>query len=103
MRVLALEQLNRFPGFRAEPPVDAIGFRLHLDQQILVPLDARAARRADLHEAEALTIVRKLFEEAFDPQEALEDAFRVIHPVDAHAEKHAAAETKAEVGADRAG
>src|SRR5580765_2324214 len=87
MALCLLQQLNRTPPGGAEPPVDAIGLDLHVHQQILVALDPRAAWRADLHEGEAAAIVGILLEEPLDAEEALEDALRVVDPIDARADE----------------
>ncbi len=81
------EQQNRLPSAALKLPVDSLGFRFHFEQQILVAFDLRPARRADLHEGETFPVGRMLLEQTFDGSKPFDDAFRVVDPVDAHAEE----------------
>src|SRR6266849_528890 len=87
MRMMLLEEHDGFPTRGLEARVDAFYLGAYLGEKILVTLDIRPARRADLHERKTLLIVRIQFQKALDGAEAFEDAFGVIHAIDADAEK----------------
>src|SRR5581483_7216497 len=85
--VLAIQENDRSPGTAAEPSVDALGLLLHFAHQILVALDVRPARRADLDKRQIPLIRRILIQQPFDPPKALEDTLRIIDPVYSQSEK----------------
>src|SRR5258707_5839432 len=94
--------MDGLPVAGAETPIDAFRLGLHLDQQVLVALDARAARRANLDEGKTRSVLPVLVEEALDGQEPLNDALRVVDAIDAHAKKRTRVESEPDrlVGGD---
>ncbi len=68
-------------------PVDALGFRFHLGQQVVIALDVRAAGRSDLHKGKFALIGRIFFEEALDREKTLQDSFGVVDAIYADPEE----------------
>src|SRR6267143_3813703 len=102
--MMLLEEHDGFPARGLEARVDAFHFGAYLGEKILVTLDIRPARRADLHESKTLLIVRIQFQKTLDATEAFQDAFGVIHAIDADPEKGSLnAELGAQSRAFRAG
>src|ERR1700730_8818934 len=87
VRMVFLEKHQRFPSRRLKSGVDAFGFAADFGQEILVALDVRAAGRSDLHESETLLVGRVQFEKTLESAETLENPFRVVHAVNANAQK----------------
>ena len=62
MAEMPFEKYNRLPGSALEAPINAVSFRLHFSEQIVVTLDVSAAGRSDLNEGESVLINRMLLE-----------------------------------------
>src|SRR6185295_1239131 len=86
--VVAAAENDRFPLITLEALVDALRFALYFGQKILVALYVRPAGRTELHEREFVSVVRVLVEEAFDAAEALDEALRIVHAIDAHPQEN---------------
>src|SRR5215475_5460380 len=84
--VVSLEEEDRLPAFGVEPPVDPLCFRLHLRQKVVIALDVRAARSADLRKAELSLVTGVTIEKSLDRQKPLQNTFGVVHAVHAHAQ-----------------
>src|SRR2546421_111741 len=54
MVVMFVQEHDRLPTTGPKALVDAFGLLFHFDQEILIPLDVRSARRADLYECQLL-------------------------------------------------
>ncbi len=87
VRMMALQEHDRLPAARIESRVDAFGFGRDFLEEAVVPVDLGPARCADLHEREAPFQIGFCFEQPLDSAEALENAFRVVHAVDADREE----------------
>src|SRR5437867_1129845 len=82
MAVVPPQEHDWLPLPSLEAPVDAKSLGLHLRSQVLIPLDARPAGRADLNERELSAVAGLVLQELLDPAKPLRDALRVIHPID---------------------
>src|SRR5579859_6378071 len=85
--MMLLQQHDGFPSAGLESRVNSLGFGSDFFKEMLVAVDLRAARRANLHKREAVLVVRIEIQEIFDSAETLDDSFRVVHPIHAHAEQ----------------
>src|SRR5208282_2581749 len=85
--MMPLQKYDRFPPSGLQLGVDPVCFRAHFFQEILVALDVRSARRADLHETESPLVRRIQLQESLDCPEPLQNSFRVIHAVHSYAKQ----------------
>src|SRR5580704_7088728 len=87
MGVMFLQQHDGLPTPRLEPRVDAVRFRRDFFQKNFVPVNFGPARRSYLHKSEAMVVSGKKIQEVLDGPEPLDDPFRVIETVNAHAQQ----------------
>lgn len=80
--MMPFQKNYRPPPISLELPVDALRLGLHFGLKIVVALDMRAARCANLHEREDTLIAGILLQESFHREEALQNSFCLIEPVD---------------------
>src|SRR6267142_4056595 len=85
--MVALKEHKRFPAAGLEARVDAFGLDGDLVQQILIALDVGATGRSDLDKCKAALVGRVKLEKKLNGAEALENAFGVIHAINANSEK----------------
>src|ERR1022692_4646151 len=85
--VLAIEKHDGLPSVSLKPPVDSVGFGLHLCQQVAITFDVGAAGCANLQKSELAAVSRMLFEQPLDSQEPFQNAFRVVHTVHPNAQE----------------
>ena len=78
-------------GFVATAPetrIDACRQRTHASLEVLILIERGARRSGDLHEHQTADEFRVQLEQPLDRVEALDDAFGVIHTVDAYGEQY---------------
>src|SRR5215467_11005951 len=78
MAVLPVKKNNGSPFVLLKAPVDATGLHFDLSFQIVIALQVRAARSADLHESKLPLISGIFFQQPFDRKKALEDPLGVV-------------------------
>src|SRR6266850_5924897 len=87
MRMVALEEDNRFPAAGLETRVDAVGLSGNLVQQILIALDIGTAGRSDLDKGKVALVGRVKLEKKLDGPDALENALGVVDAINANPKK----------------
>src|ERR1700734_3500212 len=85
--VLAVQKDNRPPAAALETLVNSVGLVLYLFLEIGVSLNVAACGRADLDKGELFLIAGMTLQKGFHRLEAFQDAFGVVHPVDAYPEE----------------
>src|ERR1039457_1321539 len=84
---MPLNQDNWFPAGGLETRIDPFSFNGDFVQKILVTLDLRTARSADLHERKTALICRVQLQKPLYTAEAFDYAFGVIDAVDSNAKQ----------------
>src|ERR1700730_4108288 len=85
--MLAVQKDNRPPAAALETLIDTIGLGLNLFLKIGIALNVDACGCADLDKGELFLIARVTLQKGFHGLEAFQDAFGVVHPVDAYPEE----------------
>src|SRR5579863_7283292 len=83
---MPIQKYDGLPISAGEALIDALRFRLHLGHQVVIALDMRPARSADLHEHESLAIGRMQLEEPLDAAKSFRNSLGVIYAIDAEPE-----------------
>jgi hypothetical protein len=74
------------PALRPIGGIDRVDHLVHLRLDLLVARQRAPARRRELHEHDALSILGVALEEPAERAEPLRQALGVVEPLDAHAE-----------------
>src|SRR5580658_3632657 len=90
MAVVAVQEYDGLPIVGLKAAINAFGFLDGLFHQVVIALNVRAARGADLHKRKLAPVSRTFFEEPLNGAEFFRDALRVIHAVQAATEKRRA-------------